>query len=285
MIVTFLFWNLYGRHEASLAGRKKALETSIMHLGRTQQVDVFLFAECPLSAAEVEAALDGAGVGLYRAVPAQNARVRFFSRLPQSAWRESGYRNQLNDRISAQRLRLKGALPILVIGAHLHDRLAVPTDVGRAGRAGEVARDIIEMENLAGHQRTVLVGDLNMNPYEGGVVVATSLHGLISRRLAGTVQRMGRRARYPCFYNPMWGLLGDGNGRPGGTYFFNNSMDPANHFWNVYDQVLLRPDLMDGLADVQILVSDGVESLLTREGRPRKGTVSDHLPVLFRLDL
>src|ERR1019366_1248793 len=111
-------------------------------------------------------------------------------------------------------------------------------------------------------------------------------HGVMTRRLAETVNhRLSNRADYPCFFNPMWSLFGDGLPEPPGTYFFPDTADPTNHFWSIYDQVLLRPDLMNDLSALQILQSDGQESLVTREGRPRRQVFSDHLPIYFRLDL
>jgi hypothetical protein len=53
----------------------------------------------------------------------------------------------------------------------------------------------------------------------------------------------------------------------------------------MFDQVLLRPSLMDSLAELRILDSDGQGPLVTERGRPRSSTASDHLPILFRLDL
>jgi hypothetical protein len=63
-----------------------------------------------------------------------------------------------------------------------------------------------------------------------------------------------------------------------GTYF--------NQFWAMYDQVLIRPDIMDLLNGVEILASDGEEDLTTQHtGRPRRDKLSDHLPLMFELNL
>ncbi len=58
---------------------------------------------------------------------------------------------------------------------------------------------------------------------------------------------------------------------------------PVNYFWNMYDQVLVRPALIDHLSEVRILDHDGTESLLTPGGLPGRADGSDHLPLLFRL--
>ncbi|MBL8795846.1 MAG: hypothetical protein JNM56_18220 [Planctomycetia bacterium] len=82
----------------------------------------------------------------------------------------------------------------------------------------------------------------------------------------------------------MWGLFGDRTPGPPGTYFYSGS-GPGNPYWNIFDQVLLRPDIMDSLVELKIIDTDGQESLLTDRGRPRIATASDHLPILFRFNL
>ena len=59
------------------------------------------------------------------------------------------------------------------------------------------------------------------------------------------------------------------------------------YFWNIFDQVLIRPDLLDLFRneDLSILSNDGVESFLTERGLPDKTVASDHLPIIFKLDL
>jgi hypothetical protein len=53
----------------------------------------------------------------------------------------------------------------------------------------------------------------------------------------------------------------------------------------MYDQVMVRPGLAEKLKAVRIIDHDGVESLLTRFNLPEKSLGSDHLPILFELDL
>jgi hypothetical protein len=140
-----------------------------------------------------------------------------------------------------------------------------------------------------------LVGDLNMNPFDGGLIQTTALHAVMTEELAVSVQQLESREDYPPFYNPMWSCLGDRDGhspnppfrrrRPPGTYFFANTRARANHFWHMYDQVLLRPALMHSLAHLQILDSDGEIDLVTSQGRPRQDSLSDHLPIHFVLDV
>ena len=81
----------------------------------------------------------------------------------------------------------------------------------------------------------------------------------------------------------MWGQFGDRTDGPPGT-FYHLAPPPESHVWNIYDQVLLRPSMMDKLEVVEVLSSDGTESLLTTSGLPSEMACSDHLPLLVRLN-
>jgi len=91
---------------------------------------------------------------------------------------------------------------------------------------------------------------------------------------------------HPYFYNPMWNCFGDERGGPPGT-FYRDKADPIAHFWHIYDQVLLRPLLVPRFVhkDLKILTQCGDVPLLNADGEPDKESASDHLPILFRLDL
>jgi len=151
-------------------------------------------------------------------------------------------------------------------------------------QATTFARDIARTEDEVGHLRTVLVGDLNMHPFDPGCAGANALHGVMATTIARKRDRVVRGAEFRYFYNPMWGCFGDRTPGPPGSYYLSSSK-PLNYFWAMYDQVLLRPDLMDTLVELRVLDNDGTTSLLTRDGLPRTSNGSDHLPILFRLDL
>ena len=150
----------------------------------------------------------------------------------------------------------------------------------------ELARLIVEQEAAAGHARTLLVGDLNMNPFEIGMAGAVGLHGVMTRQLASRQTRTIQGREYPFFYNPMWSRFGDRASGPAGTYYYD-SAEHVNYFWNLFDQVLLRPSLLDRFSNdqLQILTVAGKVPLIREDGRINASVASDHLPILFRLDL
>lgn len=58
--------------------------------------------------------------------------------------------------------------------------------------------------------------------------------------------------------------------------------------WNMFDQVLIRPELLPYFRtkELEILTGDGETSFLTaRSGVPGAQNGSDHLPIVFKLNL
>jgi len=82
----------------------------------------------------------------------------------------------------------------------------------------------------------------------------------------------------------MWGHFGDRDRNPAGTYY-RDSGQHVNYYWNMFDQVLIRPSLLDMFPSegVEIVTHAGRIPLLTSTGVPNRRTGSDHLPLLFTL--
>ena len=185
-------------------------------------------------------------------------------------------------RMSVLRFDLRGAPSILVSVVHLPSKLH-GSDYGRTGFAREIARNIEQAEADIGHSRTLLLGDLNMNPYEPGVVGAWELNATLTRAQASLATRTVHGHERPYFYNPMWGLLGDRTPGPPGTYYTSSPSLELPH-WQTLDQVLLRPSLIDCRHDVSIVHDLPDIPLLDAKGRPNATQLSDHLPLLLDLD-
>ena len=147
--------------------------------------------------------------------------------------------------------------------------------------AKRLRRDLDTTEEDANHDRTVIVGDFNLNPYDDSIVSSDALHAISSfseaKRGSRTVQ--GESSKF--FYNPMWSLLGDRSKGPPGTYFWKQS-SPTGFGWQMIDQVIFRPSVLESFRDfeVDILTTAGDNSLLGKNGRPKRST-SDHLPLFF----
>ena len=149
----------------------------------------------------------------------------------------------------------------------------------------KLAEEIRSAENSRKHQRTILVGDFNMNPFEAGMVAAGGLHGVMSRETALRSNRVVQGSPYPFFYNPMWSHFGDFPSGPPGTMYYERAEDIC-FFWGLFDQVLIRPELVahfDG-ASLRVLTEAGERKLVSDKGRPLK-EASDHLPIVFSLSI
>jgi hypothetical protein len=181
-------------------------------------------------------------------------------------------------------LLVPGHCSVILAAVHFPSKLFW-NDGSQALECTEFARTIIEVESEVGHDRTVLVGDLNMNPFESGMVGAVGLNATMVRERALREFRVVQGRQYPFFYNPMWGHFGDRDPNPAGTYY-RDSGQHVNYYWNMFDQVLIRPSLLgmfpaDG---VEIVTHAGRTPLLTSSGVSNRAIGSDHLPLLFTLE-
>src|SRR4051794_35563743 len=164
-------------------------------------------------------------------------RLTFVTRYPVDAIRS------LRDDggISVRAVRPPIGIEILVVALHLPSKL-YRSDAEQTLYSLRVAQLIRECEELSGHTNSLIIGDLNMDPFEDGVVSSEGLHGVMDKNVANERQRVvdGRSREY--FYNPMWNFLGDETSGPPGTYFHRGGA--LSRFWHTFDQVLLRPSML-----------------------------------------
>lgn len=125
-----------------------------------------------------------------------------------------------------------------------------------------------------------------MNPFEYGMVGADGIHGVMDRQIAARGMRVVRGENRRFFYNPMWNYFGDMAPGPPGTYFYDTGSQ-VNMYWNMFDQVLMRPELLNAFShqNIRIITEVGPDSLLSKSGRPNTNYGSDHLPILLSLKL
>ena len=142
-------------------------------------------------------------------------------------------------------------------------------------------------EKRFGHNRSVVFGDFNANPFESPIASATGMHAVVSKTIAESEPRTMLDRSYPYFYNPMWNLFGDepASSAPA-TYYFRGS-DPHELYWHMLDQVLIRPSLLNrfDFSALQIVTTLNGIKLTSKSGYPDDMRFSDHLPVVFALDL
>ena len=270
-MTTFVFWNVNG----------KELGENICRLADAHQVDVLILAESPFRPEALELLLTEGCAATFRFCYGDCKRIQIYARFAPENIRPV----RDDPRFTIREVTLPSRVTLLLVGAHLRSKLHADQRTQLLD-CQELADQIRQAEEAAGHTRTLLVGDLNMNPFEDGVAAARALNAVMSRDIALGGQRELHDKRYPFFYNPMWGHLGDVSGTPAGSYFYRSS-DDVCYYWNIFDQVLVRPDLLEyfDANAVRILDSDG-KSRLVGDGRPpQRPVLSDHLPLLFTIGL
>lgn len=168
----------------------------------------------------------------------------------------------------------------LIVIVHLRSRMhATPSHIGLDTVA--LRDDILKTEAQEGHRRTVVIGDFNLDPFDLGLCDRRLLLGVMDRRLAVRLDG-SPTARDAIFYNPMWSRLGDDSRGPPGTYYRSGD-DHHDYFFHTFDQVLVRPGLVDRLRGVDVLRRLGAVDLVSPADRPRPDVASDHLPLVVEL--
>lgn len=81
-----------------------------------------------------------------------------------------------SDRWTIRHLECPSRTDILLVAAHLPSQRDFDEVEDRLMGCTNLVYDNESCEKDIGHSRTVLVGDLNMNPFEAGVISAGGLH-------------------------------------------------------------------------------------------------------------
>lgn len=272
--MNFLFWNLQKNNSFFDLNCEMVKENSI---------GVAMFAEFP--SGEQERLL----MKLKKIYPSfrylqsiKPARVEVFSTLP-----SSDLFTILDDsrftikRYNSSSLRKTFNLVLCHLISKTNDSNA---ESNQAEEVRFLVQSICDVEKGEGGSHTVVCGDLNMNPFEEGMVGSSCFNAVMDKTIAMNLKRTVNGREYKMFYNPMWGLLGD-NGRSivSGTHFYNPHRH-VQYFWNMFDQVLIRPEVIPYFSDryLRILTGTRSTSLLT-DNHTMRTIYSDHLPIKFTI--
>jgi endonuclease/exonuclease/phosphatase family metal-dependent hydrolase len=271
--VNCLFWNTGGSD----------LTDALVKIVQTHAVDLLVLAESEEIAVGpfLKAVNDKEGTNFRFHNAVGQERLRVFSSLPA----KSVSKKFDTGGVSIRHVRPPVNDDFILVAVHLPSKLRWQ-EREQQDICPRIRNYIETVETQIGHQRTIVVGDLNMNPFEHGVVSSEGFHAVMTRRDAAKKSRtvMGEQRHF--FYNPMWKHFGDCTDNTPGTCYFPRST-PLSYYWNMFDQVLVRPDLLNAFPDdgLSILTKTGESQLVDKNGRPDSKLSSDHLPILFRLDL
>lgn len=270
-----VFWNIGGKPANS------GIVRLIAGLQRQENADVIVLAECSVGVlGSVLRALNLPGHPPEFAVLPTASRVRVLIRRTITQCHEFSR----HEYYSILRLRRSNRPQLIVAAVHMVSRLE--KEASHIDRELELfAKAVRHAEVDVGHDRTVVIGDLNAHPFSEGIAGSVGLHGVMSRRVAGRVERQAAHRKYPFFFNPMWQFYGDATVRPAGTYYREPGGDHTAYYWHLFDQALLRPSLLPYYRDDSacIVTVIGGTPLAGGDLIPDRVVASDHFPIRIRL--
>lgn len=267
--ITFLFWNVNRRPLAPL----------VAELVREKSVDVVILAESAGDdLAYIESLSSQTGRAFHKPY-ANSDKIDVFTHLPAELL--CPVYDDVSRRMTVRRLTL-GMTDLLLVALHFPSKVNW-SEHDQAGEAVTLCREVCRLEDEHGHQRTIIVGDFNMNPFERGMTSCHGFHAVMTKEIALKQHRTVLGRDYRFFYNPSWNHFGDRTTGPAGTHYYAPGK-PIQFFWNHFDQLLLRPSLLPYFHDdFTVLDRCGEQTLLNLHGHPDTTIGSDHLPILFRL--
>ena len=149
----------------------------------------------------------------------------------------------------------------------------------------QILREFEQIEEERKTEKSLVVGDFNMNPFDDGMVSALGFNAVMCPTIA---KKRSRKVLYEdrrFYYNPMWHLMGNYSNACKGTFYYSTAT--KSYYWYTYDQVLIRPDLIDkfNIKHLKILDSINENSLVNKNNLPDKKMISDHFPIKFKIEL
>src|SRR5688572_12041011 len=152
-MITFLFWNI----------NKKPLEKVIADLAEEHNVDVLILAECEIEVATMLKELNQEQDAQFDFPFSQCEKIVIYTRFSRE-FLEPVFESA---RLTIRRLKLLGREEILLAAVHLPSRSHFD-EKDHTSECIELSKTINEVEGNIGHKKTVLVGDLNGNPFDYG---------------------------------------------------------------------------------------------------------------------
>jgi hypothetical protein len=269
--IKLAFWNVNGRTRNKL----------ICDLAIEKGIDVFVVLESSSSSAATLRMLQRKVSTRFLQPITTPRRFHVFTRKKRFDLREV-YADITNARLSILKLQLK-SIDLNLGLVHMPSKLYF-SDADQTAHSVALSQQLRQHEERVGHRRTILIGDFNMNPFEDGLTNASALNAVMTAEIAGAITRIVQGVQYPFFYNPMWGFFGDRTGGPPGTFHYRNA-GYVSYDWNIFDQVLVRPDALRWFCgDLEVVTRTKRTSLATTNGRPNRDKASDHFPIMFELN-
>ena len=267
-MATFMFWNI----------NKNNVIGDIVTACHDNSVDILILAESKIPEVSLLQALNRRRRRTYLSPFNPSPRLSFFFRYPD----DSVQLVHDGGGVSIRNITPPIGLDVLLVAVHLPSKLHM-NDSEQVIHSVRVSQEIDKAEARIGHENSLVMGDFNMNPFETGIVAADGFHAVMDRQIALKEERTVQGEKRKFFYNPMWSRLGDASVGPAGTYFYSGGH--VSYFWNSFDQVLLRPNLLQYFSPDQLTVLDSIGGKSLMSNHKIDTSISDHLPILITLQI
>lgn len=266
--MTLLFWNINRKH----------LAHEIKKLCDFHEVDILILAENKMEDVEVLKTLNENTDRIFTAPFNPSQKICFYTR-----YEKFELIHDDNFWGSIRKITHPLGIEFLLVAVHIQSKLHA-TDQEQTMIAARIAHEIDQREQEQGHTKTIVIGDFNMNPFEIGLINSDGFHAMMDQKIALKNERtvLGQSKKF--FYNPMWSCLGDMSKGSAGTYYYNSS-GITNYFWHTFDQVLLRPSLLDTFDFNKLQIIDNIDKLSLIKNGKISNKFSDHLPLMITLDI
>jgi hypothetical protein len=264
--LNIVFWNI----------DKNNLDDELELMAANISPDILFLAECKMSIAKILATLNKNKTQYFYNEDPVCEKIKMFSKFRDKFVRPT----KSSLRYTVRRIRIPSYPDFNLMCLHYQSK--VNWDFSdQAAHSVEIRTIITDFEKKNNSTNTVVIGDFNMNPFDFGMVQTTGLHAVMSKDIALKISRTVDGNDYPFFYNPMWSFFGEeGKGDVHGT-IYNTLSKPINYFWNIFDQVLIRPSMIKFVDDreITILTEIGVKKQLLKKTDLIDDSISDHLPI------
>lgn len=279
--MNFLFWNIKGR--TICTNGMPPLLVVLQQIVSVESIDLIALAEYDGYSEQLEAALVANNIYTrLKKLSSIREKVDVFYN-PQKLAVDIAQNNQYSTALRIQ--SKKTEVNINGFFCHLPSKLFRNADEQR-DYAIDYMEEVVAYEDQISNDKTFICGDFNMSPYEEGMVCSRGFHSIMDANLTRKYpSRNINNKSYSTFYNPMWGLVGDlGRGDVAGSYYYNGYKS-SEYFWYMFDQVILRPSLLDYFdnSKLRVITQSKSYNLLDNQHKINP-KYSDHLPICFTLN-
>jgi endonuclease/exonuclease/phosphatase family metal-dependent hydrolase len=267
----FLFWNIQ---------KKDSFFETIVNIVDELSVDVLGLAEFPNDQEGILiSSFSNKGL-CFKCVKNANFKVKVFYR--DGVQIINKYEG---DYINATEVSI-GGIKYSVLFCHLSAK-NMSTDIDPFCRAALYYEELESYEQtIVSHNRTIVVGDFNMNPFDSGMVSAMAFNATNSMAISKRGSRELSKKKYHYFYNPTWNLHGDqGKEIPAASFYFGKA-DYGQLYWHMLDQVIIRPEVISHFIydDFRLVYKGKSFCLINSDSTINANDYSDHLPIVFSIN-